>query len=185
MNSPVDNSLNFLVPRIWSNPAITESTSSYAFDSFRESILILFEVIPLEGWIDVMTSLMNIAGSGLQSQQNASQWNAIFMLIFNLFASVIILTLFVTWVSGNVTKLMSSIIIQSFGITSGMGLLTTEQRQWMDLTKFINAQTPSQLPKDRPTHGFRAWCYERATLKDGWWSQGFTAIYWLHILVLM
>ncbi|WWC70741.1 uncharacterized protein I206_104692 [Kwoniella pini CBS 10737] len=169
--SPVDDSISFLVPRVWANPSL--DASKWSFDSFRESILILFESVSLEGWIDVMASLMNIVGRGYQPQNMASQWNAIYMVIFNLFGGVIILTLFV------------SIIIQNFSTRSGNALLTTEQRQWVDLSKFIKAQTPSQLPKGRPTLPLRAWCYDRATTKDGFWAVSFTWIYYLHILLLM
>ncbi|WWC62542.1 uncharacterized protein I303_105138 [Kwoniella dejecticola CBS 10117] len=169
--SPIDDSISFLVPRVWANPTL--DASKWSFDSFRESILILFESVSLEGWIDVMASLMNIVGRDFQPQNMASQWNAIYMLIFNLFGGVIILTLFV------------SIIIQNFSTRSGNALLTTEQRQWVDLSKFIKAQTPSQLPKGRPTLPLRAWCYDRATTKDGFWAVSFTWIYYLHILLLM
>lgn len=57
--------------------------------------MILFEIVSLEGWIDVMASVMNIVGRDQQPQDQASQWNAIYLLIFNLFGGVIILTLFV------------------------------------------------------------------------------------------
>ncbi|KAK4687032.1 voltage-dependent calcium channel, partial [Tremellales sp. Uapishka_1] len=170
-NSPVDDSLSFLVPRVWANPTLDASV--WAFDSFRQSILILFEIVSLEGWIDVMSSVMTITGRDQQPQDNASQWNALFVLIFNLFGGVIILTLFV------------SIIIENFSTRSGNALLTTEQRHWVDLSKFIRQQTPSQLPVSKPQMGIRAWCYERAIDKHGFWARGFTGIYYIHILLLM
>ncbi|WVO12615.1 hypothetical protein L204_100220 [Cryptococcus depauperatus] len=169
--SSIDSSLSYLVPRVWANPTLNQSV--WSFDSFRESILILFEIVSLEGWIDVMSSVMNIVGRDQQPQDQASQWNAIFLLIFNLFGGVIILTLFV------------SIIIKNFSTRSGNALLTTEQRQWVDLSKFIKAQTPSQLPKGRPRRPLQAWCYDRAVNKNGFWTIGFTMIYYLHILLLM
>ena len=58
---------------------------------------------------------MNITGLDLQPDKNASPWNALFMVFYNLFGAVIILTLFV------------SIIIQNFSTRSGAALLTTEQ----------------------------------------------------------
>lgn len=84
---------------MWSNPGLAESTTVWAFDSFRQSILILFEIVSLEGWIDVMNAAMSIVAIDTQSQQNYSQWNSIFFLIFNLFGAVIILTLFVRCVA--------------------------------------------------------------------------------------
>ncbi|WVR06351.1 hypothetical protein IAU60_003382 [Kwoniella sp. DSM 27419] len=169
--SPVDGSLPYLAPRVWANPTL--NASKWAFDSFRESILILFEIVSLEGWIDVMASVMNIRGRVQQPENLASQWNAIYMVIFNLFGGVIILTLFV------------SIIIRNFSSRSGNALLTSEQRRWVDLSKFIKAQTPSQLPRGRPKLPLRAWCYDRAVNKYGLWTRGFTWIYYLHILLLM
>ena len=78
-----------------------------------------------------------------------------------------------------------SVIIGNFSSRSGVALLTTEQRHWVDLRKYIRAQTPSQLPRSTPQTGLRAWCYQRATQKHGWWQRGFTVIYYLHILLLM
>ena len=76
-------------------------------------------------------------------------------------------------------------IIGNFSTRSGDALLTREQRRWVDLHKVIKAQTPSQLPKERPQYGLRAWCYERSTQKHGYWTQTFTVIYFIHILLLM
>lgn len=58
-------------------------------------MLILFEIVSLEGWVDVMESGMQIVGFNLQPQDMASQANSIFFLIFHLFGGAIILTLFV------------------------------------------------------------------------------------------
>lgn len=190
MSSPVDDSLNFLAPRVWSNPAELGQTA-FTFDSFRTSILILFEIVSLEGWIDVMSAGMNIVGMDIQPQKNYSQWNAIFFIIFNLLGAVVILTLFVRCVFfSSVSHWIAvanslSIIIENFSTRSGNALLTTEQRQWVDLSKFIRAQTPSRLPKVRPQSALRLWCYNRATHKDGFWARGFTVIYYIHILLLM
>ena len=95
--TPVDDSLSYLVPRVWANPTLDASV--WAFDSFRESILILFEIVSLEGWVDVMQSAMSIVGLGQQSQTNAAQWNSIFFLLFNLLGAVVILTLFLRQVT--------------------------------------------------------------------------------------
>lgn len=95
--SPVDDSLAFLTPRVWANPTL--NGSKWAFDSFRQSILILFEIVSLEGWIDVMSSAMNISGRDQQPVTNIAQWNSIFFLLYNLLGVIIILALFVRYVS--------------------------------------------------------------------------------------
>ena len=41
----------FPVPRVWANPL---PSTTFSFDSFRASFLILFEIVCPEGWINVM-----------------------------------------------------------------------------------------------------------------------------------
>ena len=84
--------LTFPVPRVWANPS---PSTTFSFDTFRASLLILFEIVSLEGWIDVMTVGTSITGPNLQPQTNASQVNAIFFVVYNLLGGVVILTLFV------------------------------------------------------------------------------------------
>lgn len=163
--------LNFLAPRVWANPSF--GGSIWAFDDFRQSVLILFEIVSLEGWTDVMASVMAIVGIDQQPQTNHSQWNAIFFVIFNLLGGIVILTVFL------------SIIILNFSARSGTALLTTEQKQWVDLANFIRQQSPSQLPKHKPSNRIRRWCYDRATQKRGYWTRFYTFIYFVHIGLLM
>jgi hypothetical protein len=85
----------YLVPRIWRNPS---PSTSFSFDSFRSSLLILFEIVSLEGWVDVMNVATSIVGRDLQPKTNSAQMNAIFFLIFNLLGGVVILTVFVRYV---------------------------------------------------------------------------------------
>lgn len=92
--SPVDDSLAYLVPRVWSNPQEIGATH-FNFDTFASSILVLFEIISLEGWIDVMASAMAIVGIDLQPDELNSQWNSIFFLVFHLLGGCVILALFV------------------------------------------------------------------------------------------
>ena len=72
----------FLTPRVWTNPYV------WTFDSFRGSLLILFEIISLEGWTSVMASSMGIVGRDLQPSQDASQFNSIFFVTYNLVGAV-------------------------------------------------------------------------------------------------
>lgn len=92
VNTIYGNNFGFLVPRAWDNPA---PSTKFSFDNFPASLLILFEIVSLEGWIDVMSIAMGITGPGQQPQVNASQANAIFFVTYNLLGGVVILTLFV------------------------------------------------------------------------------------------
>jgi hypothetical protein len=83
---------SYPVPRVWANPS---PSTTFSFDSFRASLLILFEIVSLEGWVDVMNTVTSITGPNQQPQTNASQVNAIFFVIYNLLGGVVILTVFV------------------------------------------------------------------------------------------
>jgi voltage-dependent calcium channel len=91
--SPIDSSLVFLAPRVWENPY---PSTTFSFDSFAHSFLILFEIVSLEGWIDVLNAALNISGPNLQPGVNISQVNALFFVLYNLLGAVVILTLFVS-----------------------------------------------------------------------------------------
>ncbi|EJT98090.1 hypothetical protein DACRYDRAFT_118858 [Dacryopinax primogenitus] len=165
-----DGELGFLAPRVWANP---KTSTSWSFDNFGSSLLILFETVSLEGWIDVLRAGMAITETGLQPQTNASEINAIYFVVYNLLGAIVILTLFV------------SIIISNFSNRSGSALLTTQQRQWIDLQKLIRRQRPARRPEITPSDPFRRWCFDRAVQKHGWWSRTMTVLYLLHIVGLM
>ncbi|KAG8944623.1 calcium channel protein [Tulasnella sp. 424] len=93
-SQPVDGvDIGFLAPRSWDRPS---PSTTFSFDSFGSSLLILFEVVSFEGWIDVMGVAMDLVGKDLQPQLNTSQRNSLFFLIYDLLGAVIILTLFVS-----------------------------------------------------------------------------------------
>ncbi|KAJ7112947.1 Ion transport protein-domain-containing protein [Mycena epipterygia] len=169
-NTVYGNAFGFVAPRVWENPA---PSTVFSFDSFRSSLLILFEIVSLEGWVDVMGVATSITGENSQPETNAAQINAIFFLIYNLLGAVVILTLFV------------SIIIGNFSSKTGSAFLTAAQREWIDLQKLFKRQRPSKRPRTRPTWTVRAWCYDRAVNKNGWWSKAMTLVVVGHIIVLM
>ncbi|KAJ6629913.1 Ion transport protein-domain-containing protein [Mycena sp. CBHHK59/15] len=169
-NTVYGNAFGFLAPRVWDNPA---PSTVFSFDSFRASLLILFEIVSLEGWVDVMGIATSITGVNSQPQTNAAQINAIFFLIYNLLGAVVILTLFV------------SIIIGNFSSKTGSAFLTAPQREWIDLQKLFKRQRPMKRPRTRPKWSVRAWCYDRAVYKNGWWSRCMTLLFIAHIIILM
>jgi hypothetical protein len=91
-NTVYGNSFGFLAPRAWDQPS---PSTTFSFDNFRSSLLILFEIVSLEGWTDVMWVGTSITGKGRQPNNGASQVNALFFLIYNLLGGVVIMTLFV------------------------------------------------------------------------------------------
>ncbi|KAF8632710.1 hypothetical protein AX15_001734 [Amanita polypyramis BW_CC] len=169
-NSIFGSAFGFMVPRAWDKPS---PSTVFSFDSFRDSLLILFEIVSLEGWIDVLGVATSITGINSQPQLGSSPANAIFFVIYNLLGGVVLLTIFV------------SIIIGNFSAHTGIAYLTGPQREWIDLQKLIKRQRPLKRPKVRPTGGLRGWCFDRAVQKHGWWSRAMTVLIVLHIFALM
>jgi voltage-dependent calcium channel len=188
-NTIYGNSFGFLTPRAWDKPS---PSTTFSFDNFRSSLLILFEIVSLEGWIDVMWVSASITGKGQQPSNDASQVNALFFMIYNLLGGIVIMTLFVRCVFANHTLvgwraqlLFYSIIIGNFKAKTGSAFLTTPQREWIDLQKLFKRQRSSKRPQFRPTNFVRAWCFDRAVHKHGWWTRGMTFLFILHIVALM
>lgn len=93
ISTPLDGqNLGFLAPRSWQNP---KSGTQWSFDTFAHSLLILFEIVSEEGWINVLSAAMAITGLDTQPSQDATQANSIFFVVYNLLGGVVILTLFV------------------------------------------------------------------------------------------
>lgn len=82
-------------------------------------------------------------------------------------------------------KVERSIIIANFSLQTGSAFVTQAQREWIDLQKLIKRLKPSKRPKIRPTFPVRAWCYDRAIHKHGWWSRMMTLLFLVQIVVLM
>ncbi|KAJ7435576.1 Ion transport protein-domain-containing protein [Mycena galericulata] len=156
------NAFGFVVPRSWDNPA---PSTVFSFDSFRASLLILFEIASLEGWVDVMSVAMSITGARTSSPKSTRRRS--------------------TRSFPSSTTFLVDVIIGNFSSKTGTALLTAPQREWIDLQKLFKRQRPSKRPRTRPTWPPRAWCYKRAVHKNGWWAQGMSIVFVLHIIVLM
>ena len=170
-STPFSNQWNITAPRVVSNPY-------YNFDNFGSSLFILFQVVSQEGWIDVMWSAQSIVGRGLQMRYFASQGNAVFFIVFNLLATVFVLTLFI------------SVFMRNYTEQTGVAFLTSEQRSWMELRKLLRQVSPSKRPinnhlNDEVPKKWKDWCYKRATRKHGKWHQAMTLVLALHLILLL
>lgn len=165
-STPFNNNWNMIAPRVVANPY-------YNFDNFGDALFILFQIVSQEGWIDVMWSAESIMGRGLQRRDFASQGNAIFFVIFNLMATVFVLTLFI------------SVFMRTYTEQTGVAFLTTEQRSWMEMRKLLRQVAPSKRPSNKESSKWKNWCYKRAVQKHGRWHQGVTVILILHLILLM
>lgn len=157
---------NLWAPRAWANPEF------YNFDNFGSSLAILFEIVSEEGWINVLTSAMAIVGLGQNPIIDASPLNAIFFVVFNIGGAVFVLTLFI------------SVILTNYLKRCGIAYMTAEQRSWQELRKVLLQLRPSKRPAERPDRSWRAWCFDRAISKHGYWYRFMTVVYCVHVILL-
>jgi hypothetical protein len=165
-STPYSNNWQLIAPRAVSNPY-------YNFDTFGSSLFILFQIVSQEGWMDVMWSAESIAGRGLQYQYYASQGNAVFFVIFNLLATVFVLTLFI------------SVFMRSYTEQTGVAFLTADQRSWLELRKLLRQVSPSKRPSSTGGKKWKDWCYKRAVRKHGKWQRAVTLVLVLHLILLL
>ncbi|KAA8567394.1 hypothetical protein EYC84_010413 [Monilinia fructicola] len=145
----------------------------YDFDNFGGSLFILFQIVSQEGWIDVMFDSMSITGRGLNpGDPTSSEFNAVFFVIFNLLATVFILTLFI------------SVFMRNYTEQTGIAFLTSDQRSWVELRKLLRQVSPSKRPSTKDPRWWKDWCYKRATRKHGKWHSAMTLTLVFHLILL-
>ena len=165
-SSPWSNNWQILAPRYVTNPY-------YNFDNFASSLFILFQIVSQEGWVDVMWSAESITGRGKQPIYFASQGNGLFFVIFNLLATVFVLTLFI------------SVFMRNYTEQTGVAFLTSDQRSWLELRKLLKQVSPSKRPPNTGREKWKDWCYKRAVRKHGKWQRAMTIVLVLHLLLLL
>ena len=166
-HAPFSEDWPLLAPRVAANPF-------FNFDDFGSALLTLFEIVSQEGWTDASFAAQAIRGRGLQPKDLASEGNALFFVVFNLMATVFVLTLFI------------SVFMRNYTEQTGVAYLTAEQRSWLELRKLLRQISPSKSSYDHTSHRtWRRWCHKRAIEKRGKWYQGITIVLVLHFLLLV
>ena len=123
---------SILVPRVWANPY------NFNFDSIASSRLALFEVLSLEGWLEVRDIIIERMGPR----------HAVFVHIFVFIGTLIGLTLFV------------GVVITNYSENKGTALLTVDQRRWLDLKGRIKLAQPLHIPPRPENSKIRAWVFD-------------------------
>lgn len=161
-------------PYNWNVTAPRQVANSYFnFDTFGDSLLILFSIVSQEGWIDVMWRANSITGFYQQFAPYASMQNAIFFVTFNLLGAVFVLTLFV------------SVFMRNYTEQTGVAFLTSEQRSWLELRKLLRQISPSKRPVATDKRSsISNWCYNLAKKKTGRWQRTVTAVLIFHLVLL-
>ncbi|KAK7989247.1 Transferase [Apiospora arundinis] len=164
--SPFNDDWPMLAPRLADNPF-------YSFDDFGSSLFILFQIVSQEGWTDVSFSVQAITGRGEQPSDLAAPGNAMFLVIFNILATVFVLTLFI------------SIFMRNYTEQTGVAFLTAEQRAWLELRKLLRQISPSKSSYDDSEKKWKKWCHKRAIEKRGKWYTAITGVLVFHLILLM
>jgi hypothetical protein len=164
--TPFNDQWPMLAPRVAANPY-------YSFDDFGSSLFILFQIVSQEGWVDVSFSVQSITGVGLQPTDGAAPGNALFFVVFNLLATVFVLTLFI------------SVFMRNYTEQTGVAFLTTEQRSWLELRKLLRQISPSKSSYDDSENKWKKWCHKRAIEKRGKWYTAVTVVLVFHLILLM
>lgn len=164
---PFSDDWPLLAPRVASN-------SYLRFDDFTSSLLSLFTIASQEGWTDAAFAAMAITGKGMQPQDLVAEGNGLFFVIFNLLATVFILTLFI------------SVFMRNYTEQTGVAFLTSEQRSWLELRKLLRQISPSKSSYSSANKSrWKRWCHRRAIEKRGKWYRSVTVVLVLHLLLLV
>ncbi|KAK4192634.1 Ion transport protein-domain-containing protein [Podospora australis] len=168
-STPFNNDWPMLAPRVAENPF-------FNFDDFGSALFVLFQIVSQEGWVDVSFAAQAITGKGLQPKDGppySAQGNALFFVVFNLMATVFVLTLFI------------SVFMRNYTEQTGVAFLTTEQRSWLELRKLLRQISPSKNAYDESKNKWKMWCHKRAIEKRGKWYLAITSVLVFHLVLLL
>lgn len=155
-----------LSPNVWVNPILE-------MNKFSSSFATIYEIVSLEGWTDLLINVMQSTGVGTPQQMFASPFNGFFVIVFNFLSVVFILTLFV------------SVIIDNYSRVTGRAYLTTSQRQWYHVKKFLMQVKPSKRRNPETLVGLRKFCYRMTVEKNKVWGSVLNLVLVLHIFALL
>lgn len=128
----------------------------FDFNDFGGSLLVLFEIISLEGWVDVLQTVMNISPGFAQPEYYADAFNSVFVMFYNLVGTIFILTLFI------------SVIIQNYSVVRGSAFMTTDQKAWYEIESMLRVVRPSVRPERVIPGSFRDRILKLILSRNSW-----------------
>ncbi|KAJ9067096.1 hypothetical protein DSO57_1003009 [Entomophthora muscae] len=161
-----DPTNGILMPRVWNN------YGKFSFESMGSSMLVLFEILSGEKWVEVVDQVMTFASEDFSQGNDLSWWYCLYFVFYYIVGSIIVMSMFV------------AVIIENYRRYTGAACLTSNQRHWIDLRKQLLQATPSL----RPTHDtmpLQQWCRRWTTAKDGAWSNILSVAHFLLLLCLI
>ncbi|KAG0222605.1 calcium channel protein, partial [Mortierella sp. GBA43] len=149
---------NITIPRYWANPP------DYSFNNFWASFLLLLEIVSQDGWVDVMETARNSAGVGMQPRQDASRYNGIFFVVFNMAGGYFVTSLFV------------AIVIETYSRRTGTAFMSADQLRWKNLRQFLRGIRISKSLRTAPEDPIKAFYYRLVSHKNGWFAWLLTGV---------
>ncbi|QPG73759.1 hypothetical protein FOA43_001073 [Brettanomyces nanus] len=139
------------------------------FNTFRHALFTMFQIISLEGWVDLLLNLMNITGFETSPNTFASPGNAIFIVLFNFFSIVLILNVFV------------SLIINNYSMQTGVAYLSEQQLAWYEVKKILGQVKPSKRIDSSHMSPFRKRLYDAFVSKNRHISRYVKGLLFIHL----
>ncbi|GAV46856.1 hypothetical protein ZYGR_0A04540 [Zygosaccharomyces rouxii] len=156
-----------MMPRVYQQPYLY-------LDSFGSALRSMYEIVSLEGWVDLLENLMNSTGVGTVTSTFASPGNAVFLVLFNFLSMVFILNLFVSFIINNHAK------------TTGSAYYTLEEKSWLESQKLLSQAKPKVTPSLIELPRSRQFFYMLAVEKGNFYYASFLQLtLYLHIIVLL
>ena len=115
----------------WTNP-------DFHFDNILSALRSLFVISTLEGWHNIMYHAVDATEIDALPRADASTMSALFFIVFILVGSFFLISLFVGIIFDNFVKLRDE--------ATGVGMLTPEQKSWVNLQNKIINSHPIPLP---------------------------------------
>lgn len=158
---------DILMPRVYDEPYLYMNSFSSAFRS-------LYEIVSLEGWVDLLQNSMASTGIGTVPETFATPQNGIFFVLFNFLSMVFILTLFISFIISNHTK------------RTGSAFYTIEEKSWLEVQKLLSQAKPEATPDIIHMGRVRLFLYRVAVEKKSFLYAIFLQlILCLHIFTLL
>lgn len=153
-------------PKSYSEPPLM-------FNNIRKSIFSLFQIVSLEGWVDLLLNLTDITKIGYPRSTFASPQNAIFIVLFNFFSITLILNVFI------------SLVINNYSMQTGVAYLSEQQLGWYEVKKALKQVKPSRRTDPSNMSPQRLKLYNAMIGKNKFFSRSVNLLLLLHLVGLI
>lgn len=155
-----------LSPMVYSTPFLQ-------MNSFRKSFSTFYQITSLEGWPELLQDVMKSTGIGTPQHLWASPFNGFLIVLFNFVSTVFILTLFV------------SVIIHNYSKLTGRAYLTESQIQWYHIKKYLNGVRASKRRDESKLNMVSRLCYKMTIGKNRIWQSLLNIALLIHLIDLL